>query len=866
LDSRFDTVLALCAFAILAGFLLAGCGLLVCRFVLPRRLAPLKLPISPVVGAAFISLLAQWLSTGLAVGETAWLYVVLAGIGWMTTTARRFRWRTLPLLLVGVLALAAATAPAVRLGYLTAVSGNIDALSYVTRAEYLEDHSASPPDAQEGPLAIVASHARLRMVDTLLLALFGHLLDRRAFELLNPLGGLFLACSALGTWAWARIGLGFRQNGALLAAALVSVSSLLLWVVFDSYQSQGFGLALAPLALAVLAHAVRRPSPRSAALFGLLAAALISAYIAYGMWLIATTAAVWGVRLLGRRRLLRPAIGWAASALAVTLVTGWPGLVKSAGELKEMSAMLGAAGAAWATSGNIHVFPPIGEILGLYPHAAAAVGTEPPLGPSATLVLTAAGLALVLFGGWSLPRRRWLALVPLLVAVVMAVQQRFLVAPPHGFPYGYFKLAALIALCVVPLAVAGMVRLGRVRQTRFVGLAAMLLLVGLNLFHCAWTLQVATRYRVVPRRELLELATIRDVEPGGWVSVDVEPGLPQNWIVYLLRDYRLHFPGGVLMYQTNRTPPWPPRLALVQPSRAATLDTSDSAYRVLWHNSEYELRELTDPAAVPVASLAGSPQPVQAGESFVLRAQEKVFSIASPALTGQLKMPSDARRIRATLLVVADDKLVLPNDGARPLARGVWTLEADLSCLRSGLPLRLAGGRPFGISQLVALRASPEQRPGCFRVAPSPEGLAAVSWRPTKRDRLRFDVSLQRPALAAERNYRFDVWIRPVGGGDPWAVWCLGMPGKASLASLEVDLKKRSYVAKLEEKDSVADVTLGREQAGAFDSQLAWWDLQTGALAAVFKGPSFVRDDEGHVRSFEPAVATRVGAVQTKAP
>lgn len=865
MDSRFGTALALCAFATLAGFLLAGCGLLVCRFVLPRRLAPLALPISPVVGAAFVSLLAQWLSTGLAVGETAWLYVVLAGIGW--ATVRRLRWRALAPLLVGVLAFAAAIAPVVRLGYLTAVSGNIDAISYVTRAEYLADHSSSAPDDREGPLAMVAAHARLRLVDTLLLSLFGHLLDRRAFELLNPLGGLFLACAALGTWAWARLGLRLRQGGALLAAALVGVSSLLLWVVFDSFQSQGFALGMAPLALAVLAHAVRRPGPRSAALFGLLAAALISAYIAYGVWLIATTAAVWGVRLLGRRRRLRPAIGWAACALAVTLVTGWPGLVKSAGELREMSSMLGAGGAAWATSGNIHVFPPIGEMLGLYPHAAAAVGTEPPLGHSATLVLTAAGIALVLFGCWSL-RRHWMELVPLLVAVAMAMQQRFLVAPPHGFPYGYFKLATLIALCVVPLAVAGLVRLSsRIGPARFAGYAAMFLLVSLNLLHSAWTLRLATRYRVVPRHELLELAAIRAVEPGSWISVDVQPGLTQNWIIYLLSDDRLHFPGGVLMYQgTNRTPPSPPRLALVDSSRAVTLDDAESAYRVLWHNSGYELRELTDPAAAPIASLTGSPQPIQANESFVLGAQEGIFSLSSPAITGQLKMPADARRIRATLLVLADDKLVLPDDGAHPLARGVWTLDANLSCLGSGLPLRLAGGRPFGISRLVVLRAAPEQPAGCFRVAPSPEGLAAVSWRPTDRDRLRFDVSLLRPAASAARNYRFDVWIRPVGGGDPWAVWCLGLAGQASRASLEVDLKNRSHVARLEEKDAVADVTLGREQAGAFDSQLAWWDLQTGALAAVFKGPGFVRDDEGHVQSFEPAVATRVDAVQIKAP
>ncbi len=862
---RFGTVLALLAFAILAGFLLTGCGLLVCRFVLPRRLAPLKLPASPVIGAAFVSLLAQWLSTlGLAVGVTAWLYLVLAGIGW-TTTTRRPAWRALMPLLVGALAFLAATLPIVRLGYLTAVSGNIDAISYVTRAEYLADHPSGVPGDSEGPPKLVAAHAPLRIVDTLLLALFSHLLDRRAFELLTPLGGLFLACAALGTWAWARLGLRLRQGGALLAAALVGVANLLLWVVFDSFQSQAFALGLAPLTLAFLAHGVRRPDTRSAALFGLLAAALISAYVAYGLWLVATTAALLGVRLIRRGR-LRPAIGWAVVAMAVALVSGWPGLAKAAGELKIVSGILGRA--ALTAEGNIHVYPPIGELLGLFPHAAAALGTEPPLWRSVTAVATVVGIALVLFGFWSLPaRRRWIALFPLLAATAMAVHQRFLLSPPSGFPYGYFKLATLLALCVVPLAVAGVIRLSRGARTRYVGWAALLLLVGLNLVHSAWTIRLATHYRVVPTSALLDLAAIRDIEPGGWISVDVQPGLLQNWIIYLLSDYRLHFPGGVLMYPgTNRTPPAPPRLALLQPARAATLDTADGTYRVLWHNSDYELRELTDPAAAPIASLAGSPQPIQANESFVVQAKEKVFSVSSPANSGHLGIPADARRMQATLLVLADDKLLLPDDGARPLARGVWTLDADLSCLRSGLTLRLAGGRPLGISQWVALRAAPEQPPGCFRIAPSPEGFATVNWRPTGRDRVRFDIYLQRPATAVVRNYRFDMWVRPAGGGDPWAVWYLGLTGKASRASLEVDLKNRSHAAELEEKDVVAQVDLGREQAGTFDSQLAWWDLQTKTLVAVFKGPRFVRDDEGHIRSLEPAVATRAAAVQVPVP
>ena len=125
------------------------------------------------------------------------------------------------------------------------------------------------------------------------------------------------------------------------------------------------------------------------------------------------------------------------------------------------------------------------------------------------------------------------AVIVVAMPVLLSVQQRFGMDPPHGYPYGYFKSISLVALMLVPLSVQGLVRL---LHTRYLRYSAWIFLCGvllLNSFNTAWTLSYVLDDRIAVDKDLIAVEEVAQLVPAAkWILLDLQPGVEEYWLGY----------------------------------------------------------------------------------------------------------------------------------------------------------------------------------------------------------------------------------------------------------------------------------------------------------------------------------------------
>jgi hypothetical protein len=862
--------------------LLWGCGFLVARLLVPRRWWPLLPLLAPFLGFALISAIAHVLgAAGHSLVEARWAFLVLPAVGWalvlLDPRLRRLPRSSLPALGMCLLAFLVAISPLVILGYLTTVGETIDGISYATRAEYLQEAPPELPDIPAGQpwLGWVRAQIQLlRVGDVYLVGLLGLLTGRPSYELLTLVSALFFALTAGSVFVWTRGSLGFRRNAALLAAGLVGTSNLLLWPVYDNFLSQSLAISLFPLLLCFGVEGQRRPEWRMAALFGVLLATTASVYPVYAVYALLCVLCFWAAAWFLRRRSdpRRAALWWLAAGAAAG---AWNGvaLARAWTELGFVSGLLSPGGMQVIGRGNILIFPPAVEILGLIAHAASVHGSgwqRVPLPVLTALGLGFAGLGV--YGWWKLGRHARLAVAALLLtSALLAAQQRWAIDPPHGYPYGWFKAISALAPQVLALVAAGIAATWRHRSWRWVAAGAALLLVAVNLKHTLWTVSYTAESQVVLDRELIETArAAARLQPGAWALVDLVPGLQQHWLGVLLHDRKIHYRER-LFTQHVETPGEAKatfQYALVEKSldgrRRATLDEpwySRASYVRVWGNGRYELRQRRDAV---LASLAwGRPWPVGTmGEIAVAPERRALILGVGPEREESEMAPGRPRTVQMYVYSVdAGNRLTLPGKASpASLPPGGWILDFDLGCVPGG---RIGIDHAAGAAVLAEVRvlAAATGRPGvCLEQAPLRTGAVYVTQEVLDGGKIRLDAMLVRPEGARERLYRLGLHVIDPAQQKLFGVWNLDFPPgeRVQRGRLELDLLDRSSHGEVDGRP--VELTTGSfdRAEGSFEGDVVLWQLSPTEQILIEPMLWFQRSAAGPVEVTRAVPASRL--------
>lgn len=835
--------------AVAAG-LLWGCGIPLSFLLLPRRLRPVLPLVAPFLGFAVIAALGQ---ASVALGGTLrhvrWPVAALAACGWILAFAhprlRRFPRSSAPALAVCLLAFLIAAVPLFSLGYLTTVGGTIDGLSYALRSEYLQVSPARPPALEPGKPWLDWMRPQIlliRLGDVCFVGLLGLLTGRRSFELLTVVPALFFALTAGALYLFTRVGLRLPRYAALLAALLAAVNNLLLWPVYDNFLSQSLAIAMLPLVLCFGVEGQRRPGWRTAALFGVLLSALAAVYPVYAVCALAGVllfwAAAWLLRPGGPRgRLLGQAAVWWTGAAACAAAANGFALARAVTELGFVARALAPGGAQYVGMGNILVFPPFIEVLGLVAHAGEAYARGLPQVFLTFLAPLGVGLAvLALFGAWRLgPHVRLAAAVLLLTGLAFVAQQRWSANAPHGYPYGYFKMISALAPQALALVAAGLYALWRLPSKRWLAGLAGLLLVGINIRHTLWTQSYVLETRIVLDRQMLEAAqAVSRLGPDEWLLLDLPQGLRQHWFAYLLQDHRIRYrePLRALHVETPGEATAFYRYALVDPllDRRGVLGEpwfDPARYSRLWRNDRYELRRRSDSAVASArwdrrwpdgetVALGISPGRGTATFSLGAEAQELSLGTGTPR-TLQVRLFSFGSGVRLAVETMSRQVEIPP---------GGWLVDIDLGCADAGqVVLDHADGDAL-LSDVQVLAERTGQEGACLETVPLRAGAAYVEQRLLDGNRVRFDAVLVRPQGAEPRTYRLGLHIAEARGKG-FGVWSLDFPPESRVqqGSLEIDLDDRSSKAELDGRPVRLETTTFETAEGTFEGALVWWRL-----------------------------------------
>lgn len=848
-------LLDLLAVTAAAAGLLWGCGIPLAHLLLPRRLRPLLPLFAPFLGFALVSALGHWAGAlGGSLRDVRWPAAAVAVAGWVLVLLdprlRRLSRSSLPALAVCALAFLLAAVPLFALGYLTTVGGTVDGLSYATRSEYLQDAPPVHPRIEPGRPWLGWVHSQIRLIrigDVHFVGLLGLLTGRRSYELLTVVPALFFALTAGSLFALARSGLRLSRRGALLAALLAAINNLLLWPVYDNFLSQTVAIGFLPAVLAAGVEGQRRPGWRAAALFGVLLSALVSVYPVYALSALAGVLAVWGVAWLllpggPRGRVLSRAALWWLGAAACAAAWNGMAFARAVPELGFVANLLAPGGARAVGAGNIRVFPPVIEVLGLIPHAAAAHGLSLGRAPLVLLGAFGAGLAaLALFGWWRLaPRPRLIAAALLLTGVAFAAQQRWGVNAPHGYPYGWFKMVSALAPLALALLAAGLAALWRLRSKRWLAAAACLLLAGINLRHTLWTQAYVLDTQVVLDRELIEAArAAARVDAGDWLLLDLSRGLHQHWLGYLLRGQRIRYrePLWIVHIETPGEEGAFHRYALVErdidPRRRRSLDEPwhvPGAYSRLWGNGRYELRERRDTA---MAGVSWS-RPWPAGDAVALRLGRPAPAggTAAASLGGETLdiavEPGIPRTVQVRLFSVGTGTRLAVAGLGEPLELppGGWLLDLDLGCIPAKqVEVDLAAGDAL-LADVRVLGAATGEAGACVETAPLRAGAVYLEQRVLGAE-VTFDAVLVRPEGAGERIYRVGFHVIDPAQQKLFGVWSLDFPPgeRARRGSLRLDLGDRSAGGELDGQPARLETGSFDVDSGSFKGDLVLWQL-----------------------------------------
>ena len=861
----------LAAVSVLAVFavppaLLVGCGYVLAKPLLAGRFAALRPWLSPALGLALVGSVGPLSGAlGIPLRSTAWPLVALAGAGWCLLLrekgSRRWFRAHLPALLVVLLALVLAAAPLAYQGDLTTIGGSIDAISYNVRSEFVQDNPLRVPGVPAGQpwLGWVAAQiALLRVGDVYFLGLSSLVASRRSFEVFSVIAALAHAHAVFGTYFFARVGLRRSRRVGVLAAALVALSGTLVWPGLDCSFSQAMALPLVPVCLATAGALLRRPAPLPAIALGVLLSGVVTTYpvffvlVAASVGLLGVAAiALWPGPALRSRRAAALAV-----AAVVSVAAGPVGTVRAVRELTYVGGMLGERGVSAVGAGNILVYPPVSEVFGFVSHAAAAHGIV--IGPRAVALgalLAALATAFVARGLFLGGRVR--ALVPLSIlatAGALAVHQRYLVNPPGGYPYGYFKAVTVLAIVLAPLLAAGLAGPPGARSFRAwaLVLAAGFLLVSAR--RLLFTLDFSATTQVLASSELVEAARAAADRAGDQgLEVIVEKGPRENWFGYLLRGETVDFPGGNAL-QTVSTPPLPvaPTLALVDRDRGADPRDdlgSDRLSRPIWTGGRYSLVEWVDGRLAEWA-LAGVERWSQGpARAAIDRTRQEISVDVGGARTSRALPRGHIGTIQMEVASLDGARLSSPA-GEMELAPGTWRIDWDAAC-SAPLELGLRRGTvvPGHVRLLGAQTGDPDR---CTELVRSPRGF--LGWRGTVADQvLRAEIELVPPGGDPPSAYRIGVHV---GGrrGDRaglWGVFSLDLPrdGRPHRAALEIDLRTRAGRGSIDGAPAPVGETNKEMAEGRFDATLALWNLETGAKQLFTADVlTFEVDSDGTIR------------------
>lgn len=700
---RWVGALGVAALGLLALGLLVLAGLGPAALLRSRRNAawlPLALP---AVGLATLSAVGHALAglpfgTDWSTGPTLAALGLLAGLGWHRRTGARLRPGLVAAWLAAGLGLLLSLAPLLRLGAATTLGGSIDAVAYVSGAQRLQHAGLAqvPRPRLEDPigqLGIGMLDSGLRQGDQYFLATLASLTGLRPHRVFSVAMAAWGALLPLGVFAFARRALRARPGVAALAAAFAALHPLTHYVRWSDFFSQAAGLAAFPFAALALVEAPRERSWRGWVLAGLLVGSLATLYPVYLAALapLALAALLLAGPLegsaLARRSLRLAAAGAAALAL---FPYGWVLLARA------VPFTLFVAGGGLGDlrlQGSMADFAHPGVVLGLVsPLSLEAPATAP---TSALLALfLAAGAALVLLGlavtRW---RARALALTLLATLAAGAAQQRFL----KDFPYGYFKLLALLAPFATMLVALGLAAVWRrarpwpERRARLARGLALALALGLAAFDL-WQWRLLAREFAGPRlaadRAQLELEQARAALPADEPLLWLDGRWPgRAWSLYLL-GHGLNFdrdaaPGYDAAPQEQS--PGLIRHALVaggavSPVRHAGEPWWDpGAHEVLWSNERFRLLRRRDGAVADLRFVHPRARvPLRGPLAILLEGRElRVSGEAVPGGLASQRLEWPADTLELSLAVTAPVQVSIRRDGvtdAHELEAGEHTL------------------------------------------------------------------------------------------------------------------------------------------------------------------------------------------------
>lgn len=425
----------------------------------------------PFVGFAALSFVGHATAL-LGPGTDAGYVGVLVAFGaldyaaWREGARLRIRRRHLPVWGASLLAAGLAAAPLVRAGYLTAFGGEIDSTVYVSRASWMQEHGllVMPPRTTTDYVKVAAHdnmYAGLRQGDQYALAFSSSLTGLRPHRLFSVLMAVFYGLVPLGTYVFARFGCRLSRRAGTLAALLVAVQPLLYYVVMNSFFSQAAALGLFLVTAYALSRAFRARGRRAVPIAAVLLAGLSSVYSVYAVLALPIAGVGVALRMLGARRARGRAVlsvcGRAALLAAIAVAVCPAGAWISARGMRVVA--LASSSPELRLQGNTFVFPPPGEVVGIVNHAMVTHRLPLAWPPRAfTWPATAAVAAFVALG--LLKARdpgRAVGAAALAWLVAAALHQRFVAIGGLGFPYGYFKVSALLSPLVIAFFAQGVV-------------------------------------------------------------------------------------------------------------------------------------------------------------------------------------------------------------------------------------------------------------------------------------------------------------------------------------------------------------------------------------------------------------------------
>lgn len=554
------TVAAGLAFGATACALLLFCGFGVSRLLLPARFETLEWLCMPIVGMAWLSVLAYQLLFSFQLNLPIALGIILV----LSLALNVWAIKTVPRPLRGhwsetrwVWLLAAATfglclLPLLRYGYLTVIGENWDVEFYLPIADYLKTFApALVTHAPPNPLKPEALDLlnRIPLPSTYFNGMLSWLVGRRAIETFAISIAVWrgLGIVGLGVFTLGTLGMGTRKS--VLALLWVALNAIAIWIAFDNFEMHVAALALLPLALAFGFEWGGHLEWRALVLTTLLAAALFLTFNpAFVLWGLPIASYVLLRFVLGneRRRLLTQ------SVMLGGLIALW--LIPVAAQLRGIYENF--YGVNYANIGLRRFVQPA-EIYGLGFFRINPISIGKRIGSGlgnwienteSALTWAVVAVSAVFFAATLRhkgQREIWAALVLPYVALMLALV--FVLKNPYGF----FKTGSIVFLVLAPLAIEGLFAASAwLRQTlarrapalaRGAPAVVLLLLFSLVLFNAGLEFEPRLAAPGFFNRDVIALATIpTQLSPGASVYLsDSErlSGLMMGAIGYFLLDH-----------------------------------------------------------------------------------------------------------------------------------------------------------------------------------------------------------------------------------------------------------------------------------------------------------------------------------------